>query len=163
MLLMKMIRDFKSNMTQFLSIFVMLFLGIAIFAGMNAVSEGMNASVTRFYNETNLADVFLISAGFTQKDVDYLNDSELIENAERRFQINAALTDNADKILQLNVVEKNEISATHLISGEAFDIDKDGIWLDSLFAGENHLKVGDTLSCAVSGYTITAVISFLKK
>lgn len=161
MLFKKMIRDFKSNKTQFLSIFIMLFLGIGIFAGMNAVGEGMSASVTTFYEETNLADVFLISTGFTQKDIDYFSDSALIQNAERRFQINATLIGNDDKTIQLNVVEKNKISTSHLVSGEAFDIDKEGIWLDSSFAEENNLKVGDTFSCTVSGYTVSTAIKGL--
>ena len=45
MLLRKMLRDLKNNAAQFLSIFLMIFLGVFIFSGMTSIGQGMKQSV----------------------------------------------------------------------------------------------------------------------
>ena len=158
MLFRKMLRDLKENLTQFISIFLMIFMGVFIFTGMNAVGHGMDQSSKKFYKETNLADAYLYGMDFTKEEASQLQQEDQVTKVERRFQANATLETDSKKILQLNVVESNQISANHLIAGEEFDANKSGIWLDSSFAKANAVKVGDSLTIEVNGNKVTDVV-----
>lgn len=161
MLFRKMLRDLKGNLTQFVSIFLMIFMGIFIFTGMNAVGQGMDQSSKKFYKETNIADAFLYGMNFTKEEALQLQQEDKVTKVERRFQVNATLENDSKKTIQLNIVESNLISANHLIEGEEFDGDKSGIWLDSSFARANDKKVGDSLTIDVQGQIVTSVIKGL--
>lgn len=66
MLSKKMLRDIRKHKTQFLSIFLMAFLGVFVFAGVGGESVGLEVNVNEFYQETNLADGWIYS--------NYIND-----------------------------------------------------------------------------------------
>ena len=57
----KMLRDIKMHKTQFLSIFLMAFLGVFIFAGVGGEAIGLETNANQFYEETNLADGWIYS------------------------------------------------------------------------------------------------------
>ena len=61
MLSKKMLRDIAKHKTQFLSIFLMAFLGVFVFAGVGGESVGLEVNSDNFYNETNLADGWIYS------------------------------------------------------------------------------------------------------
>ena len=52
MLFKKMLRDIRKHKTQFLSIFLMAFLGVFVFAGVGGESVGLETNVNDFYNAT---------------------------------------------------------------------------------------------------------------
>jgi putative ABC transport system permease protein len=161
MLFRKMLRDLKGNLTQFVSIFLMIFMGIFIFTGMNAVGQGMDQSSKKFYKETNIADAYLYGMDFTKEEALQLEQEDKVTKVERRCQVNAMLENDAQKTIQLNIVESNQISANHLVEGEEFNSNISGIWLDSSFARANDKKVGDSFSIVVQGQIITEVVKGL--
>ena len=61
MLFKKMLRDIRKHKTQFISIFLMAFLGVFVFAGVGGESVGLDVNSDNFYNETNLADGWIYS------------------------------------------------------------------------------------------------------
>ena len=56
MLAKKMLRDIAKHKAQFISIFLMAFLGVFVFAGVGGESVGLEVNVNDFYEDTNLAD-----------------------------------------------------------------------------------------------------------
>lgn len=48
----------------------MSFLGLFLFAGMNAEGEGSTQTANAFYEETNLGDFWIYGRIFTQEDVE---------------------------------------------------------------------------------------------
>ncbi len=62
----KMIRDIFKHKTQFLSIFLMAFLGVFVFTGISGEYIGLEDNINDYYEETNLADGWIYSP--------YLND-----------------------------------------------------------------------------------------
>ena len=68
MLFRKMLRDFKDHKAQFLSIFLMAFLGLFVFAGIDAESNGIGLSTDYYYEETHLADNWVVGAGFSSEE-----------------------------------------------------------------------------------------------
>lgn len=70
MLSKKMIRDIKNHKSQFLSIFLMAFLGVFVFAGIGGEYTGFEQSVNDYYDATNLADGWIYSSHLDNSTVD---------------------------------------------------------------------------------------------
>lgn len=72
MLIKKMLRDMKLHKTQFISIFIMAFLGVFIYAGIGGEWMGLKKNVTKYYRETNFTNVWLYGSGFSGEDEEKL-------------------------------------------------------------------------------------------
>ena len=69
MLRTKMFQDMKEHKLQFISIFLMAFIGVYIFAGIGGEWAGVNHYREHYYEETNLADGWIWGEGFTDDDL----------------------------------------------------------------------------------------------
>ena len=49
MLRKKMIRDIKNNLSQFITIFLMVFIGVLVYAGIASYMDGMVNSANKYY------------------------------------------------------------------------------------------------------------------
>ena len=143
MLKRKMFRDIKNNLSQFITIFLMITIGIMVFCGIESYMCGMRKTRENFYTKNNVQDLNLMGANFTTEDLEKIKNLKHIKNAERKLSITA--TTDEEKILLLNAIESNKISKFHIVKGEKFDYNKSGVWLDTFYANENNIKVGDTI------------------
>lgn len=141
MLIKKMFRDIKKNISQFITIFLMLVIGIMAYSGIKAYMDGMSETANKFYTENNLQDLNVIGSNFTIDDLNEIKNIDNVIDAERKLVIDGT-TDN-DKILKMSFIESNNISKFYVIDGTSFDYDKSGVWLDNFYASENNIKVGD--------------------
>lgn len=158
MLFRKMLRDIGRHKTQFISIFIMAFLGVFIYAGIGAEWMGLRNTSSRFYKQTNFANVWLYGMGFTAQDESVVEKLDGITGAERSLVVDAVGKFANSPKITLNFVEKNNISKSKLMSGEAFSTDKDGIWLADRFAKAHNLRVGDKMSVTYNGMTLEKTI-----
>lgn len=155
MLFKKMLRDIRKHKAQFISIFLMAFLGVFVFAGVGGESVGLEVNSDNFYEDTNLADGWIYSA--------YINDLFLYQvdclgattQMERQVVVDSVADFDNDPDVTLHFVENNTISKFYLLEGEKLDInDKEGVWLDKSFADAKGLKVGDKIKFEFEGYTL---------
>ena len=145
----KMFRDIKNNMSQFITIFLMIMIGVMAYSGIEAYMDGMSKTAEKFYSENNLFDLNLVGENFTDEDLENIKNIENVKNAERKLYLTGT-TDN-DKTLLLSFIESNEISKFYVIDGEEFDKAKSGVWLDNFYAQENNIKVGDEILVKYDG------------
>ena len=155
MLFRKMLRDIFRHKAQFISIFLMAFLGVFVFAGVGGESVGLEVNSNDFYEDTNLADGWIYSA--------YINDLFMYQvdclgattQMERQLVVDSVADFDNDPDITLHFVENNTISKFYLIEGKKLDInDKNGVWLDKSFADAKCLKVGDKIKFEFENYTI---------
>ena len=151
MLRKKMLRDIKHNLSQFITIFLMVFIGVLAYSGIESYMMGMQYTADKFYKENNLQDLNVIGANFTKEDLDNIKKIDHVKNAERKLSITTK-TD-GDKTLLTNFIESNKISKFYVVKGEKFDVDKKGIWLDAFYADANKIKIGDEITIKYDGYT----------
>lgn len=154
MLFKKMLRDMKHNKTQFISIFLMAFLGVFIYAGVGGEWYGLQQTSNKFYIETNLADVWVYGRDFSQEDVNNVSGVTGVTQVQRRLSLDAVANYDNNPSIRLHIIEENNISKTYTVTGEIFSADKDGIWLDDLFAKARNLQTGDTLKFSAFGATL---------
>lgn len=147
MLKRKLLRDLWQGRTQFLSIFLMAFLGLAIFAGIDAESNGIGLSTAAYYQAANLADSWVIGNGFTEEEVRKLTALPEIDTIDRKIVIQGkAKTDEGEEFdMELNFLESLQCSYPCLIEGEPFAPEKKGIWLEEAFARARGYHVGDRI------------------
>ncbi|MBR0270858.1 MAG: ABC transporter permease [Methanobrevibacter sp.] len=162
MLFKKMLRDIAKHKTQFLSIFLMAFLGVFVFAGVGGESVGLEVSVNDYYDATNLADGWIYSANLDDDFVDDVNNLSPTKDSERQLVIDSVADFSNDPEITLHFIENNTISKFYLLEGEDVNVsDEDGVWLDKEFADAKHLKVGDNISFTFNGVTIEKEIKGL--
>ena len=151
MLRKKMVRDIKQNLSQFITIFLMVFIGVMAYSGIESYMEGMKQTANNFYGEYNLQDLNVMG-NLSKENIETIKNIDNVKNAEGKLNINAVLDNNNDVTISMNFIESNEISKFYVFEGEKFDYNTKGIWLDNFFAQENNLKVGDTLKIKYDGH-----------
>ena len=142
MLKRKMFRDIRKNLSQFITIFLMIMIGVMAYSGIKAYMDGMQKTSDTFYSKNNLQDLNVLGY-LNHDDLNTIKKIDNVKDAELKLSVNAT-TDN-DKILLLNFIESNNISKFYVFEGEKFDSNKSGIWLDNFYCEENNINVGDTI------------------
>lgn len=154
----KLFRDIRFNKSQFITIFLMVFLGVFVFAGIHSYMDGMKKSSDIYYEDYNLQDIWLVGNNFTNEDLENVKKLDNIKDAERILTVTTSLDNFDDVTLETNFIEQNNISKMYVIDGEKFDSNKSGVWLDSFLAKNLNLKVGDEITFTYQKYKITQKI-----
>lgn len=141
----KLFRDMRKNKMQFITIFLMVFLGVFVYAGIHAYMDGMQKSGDIYYENNNLQDIWISGKNFSSEDLEKVKSLPNIKDAERQLTINTIYKEK-ELDLQTNFIESNNISKFYVIDGEGFDKEKSGVWVDYYFAKNNDLKVGDEIT-----------------
>ena len=148
MLNKKMFRDIRKNLSQFITIFLMIMIGIMAYSGIKSYMDGMTKTADKFYSENNLFDLNVMGY-LNHDDLKTIKKMDNVDDAELKLSVTAT-TDN-DKTLLLNFIESNNISKFYVFEGESFDFNKSGIWLDNFYCIENNINVGDTVLVKYDG------------
>ena len=77
----KLFRDLWKNKGQFISIFIMVLLGVMAFSGIHAYMDGMKVSGEQFYESCNLADLWLAGERFTRDDLQTVRHIDGVQGA----------------------------------------------------------------------------------
>jgi putative ABC transport system permease protein len=155
MLFKKMLRDIRKHKAQFLSIFLMAFLGVFVFAGVGGESVVLEVNVNDYYNDTNLADGWIYSININDLFLYQVDCLGATTQMERQLVVDSVADFSNDPEITLHFVENNTISKFYLLQGEPLDIDdKNGVWLDKSFADAKGLKVGDNITFKFEGHEI---------
>ena len=144
-LIIKMLRDIKKYWMQFISVFFMALISIMIFSGMASVWNGASISAKNYSNRTNLADQWVYTKGFNENIKDKLKEIKGVRKVTLASSLQTTLSGTENNV-KLNAMDNTDCLKPELIEGEKYDVNSDGIWLDSKFAKKNKIKIGDEIS-----------------
>lgn len=161
MLKKKMIRDVLKNKSQFITILLMVMVGVMVYAGIEAYMDGMTDTANRFYTKNNLPDVNVIGTSFTKDDLNDIKSIDNVVDAERKLTLTMNDAKDNDKSYLVNVIEDNNISKFYVKDGTSFDKKKSGVWLDYFYAKENNIKVGDKIAFKYEKYAFNEKVNGL--
>ena len=153
MLKKKMFRDIKQNLSQFITIFLMVLIGVMVYVGIEAYMDGMTSAADNFYKNNNIQDLNVMG-NLSDKDLDKIKSLDNVKDAEKKLVVNAIDKDNEDKTYLLSFIDSNNISKFHIMDGEKFDVNKKGAWVDNFYAEKNNLKVGDTIKIKYDTFSL---------
>ena len=164
MLLRKLLRTAWSYKAQFISMVIMMTLGIGIFLGFNMEWKTIEYDVGNFFNDTKYADYRLYSeTGFTKDELDKIASIDGVDAATRYLSVNLEIKGDSKKSLALDVSENYTVSTFTLMSGKKYDGKSDGIWLSDKFAKLSNIEIGDTLTLEFQGLDIKSKVVGLIK
>lgn len=158
MLKRKMLRDILKNKSQFITIILMIAIGVMVYSGINAYMDGMQTTADNFYRDYNLQDLNVLGSSFTKNDLEEVKKINNVLDAEEKLVLNMNDATNEDKAYLVSVIESNKISKFYVEEGISFAKEKTGIWIDYFYAKENNLKVGDKVSFKYDDYTFNEEI-----
>lgn len=153
MLKKKMFRDIKQNLSQFITIFLMVLIGVMVYVGIEAYMDGMTSAADNFYKNNNIQDLNVMG-NLSYKDLDKIKSLDNVKDAEKKLVVNAIDKDDKDKTYLLSFIDSNNISKFHIMDGEKFDVNKKGAWVDNFYAEKNNLKVGDTIKIKYDTFSL---------
>ena len=147
MLRHKFIRTAGVYKVQFISMILLIALGIAVFVGFNAEWVTIAKDTDAFFEASGFADYRIIDEdGISSADVDKIRDMEGITGVSRFLSVNADVKGTSDQ-LALTVTESEHTSGFVLMEGAEYDRwDPEGFWLMDKYAEQNGVKIGDPLT-----------------
>ena len=153
-----MIRDILQNKSQFLTIFLMVLIGVMVYVGIESYMDGMVQTANTFYTENNLQDLNVLGSNLTIDDLNKIKKLDNVNDAERKLVVTGIDATKDDKTYLISFIESNNISKFYVVDGIEFDANKKGVWLDDFYAKENDLHVGDTISIKYDTFTLNETI-----
>lgn len=164
MLTRKLFRTAWSYKAQFISMIIMITLGIGIFLGFNMEWYTIEYDTSRFFADTNYADFRLYDQnGFTADDLDKIAGINGVNAATRFLSVNLDIKGKTNKSLALDVSENFSVSTFVVMSGEKYDENGEGFWVSDKFASANNYQLGDELTLSFQGMDISGKIVGLIK
>jgi len=164
MLIRKLFRTAWSYKAQFISMILMITLGVGMFLGFNMEWKTIEVDTGKFFAQTGYADYRLYSEkGFSSEDIEKIQNISGVNSATRFLSVNLDIKGEKNKSLALDVSENFTVSTFTLMSGAAYDEKGDGFWLSDKFAAANGYAVGDTLTLEFQGTEISGEIVGLIK
>ncbi len=164
MLLKKLFRTLWHYKAQFISMVLMIALGIGVFLGFNIEWYSLEKNLTEIYEATDFADYRIYAEqAFSEKDLQAVLAVEGVEDATRYLSVITSVKDSEDT-LALTVVENPKVSGMLVTSGQAYDPESpDGIWLSDSYAVANGISVGDSVTMTYKMITVTGTVKGMVK
>lgn len=165
MLFKKLIRTMGLYRAQFISMIIMIALGVGIFVGFNMEWVSIDENTSSFFKETGFADYRISSEkGFSKEELESIKKISGVENASRFLSVNADIKEKSGDGAALTVTENADVSGMMLISGEKYSKDDtDGVWLSDKYAAANGFKLGDSITFKYKNLEIKCKIKGLIK
>lgn len=165
MLVKKMLRTAWQYKAQFISMVLMVMLGVGMFVGFNMEWASIEENMFSFFEDSKFADYRLVSEkGYSEDDLGKIAALDGVEAASRFLSVNVDVKDTGGDSVALAVTTDPAVSSFVLISGEAYDgSSADGIWLSDRYAEENGVSVGDTVTFVYRNTEISGKVKGLIK
>ena len=165
MLFRKLLRTMGLYKAQFISMIIMIALGIGIFVGFNMEWVSIDKNANGFLEETGFADFRVISEkGLSKEDADSIASLDGVDKASRYLSVQADVKEKDGDTVSLTVTENAEISGFALMDGESYDAtSNDGIWLSDKYANANGIKLGDSITFEYKNIEFNGIVKGLIK
>ncbi|SCJ25619.1 outer membrane-specific lipoprotein transporter subunit LolE [uncultured Clostridium sp.] len=150
MLLRDLRREIARTAGRFISITVIVALGVAFFVGLRATGPDMRQSADGYFDRQQMMDLELLSTlGFTQEDVQALQAQTGVEQVQPGYQLDALVVqDTAETVVKLYSIPpqgEQMLSRPSLVEG-TWPQGEDECLIDTRLCQRAGLAVGDTLT-----------------
>ncbi|MFJ8102593.1 ABC transporter permease [Lysinibacillus sp. NPDC096212] len=161
-LFLKLLRDIKQSMGQFIAVVIVIAVGAFFYAGLVTYSNNLNAYTKDYFQKHNLSDLNVYYSQLSKNDVTRLSKIEGIHKIEGRYTFDGtqSFEDYKTSLKIHSIPENNEINTPTITEG-SIPLKKDEILLDSHYAKEHHYRVGDQITINANESSFNFTISGL--
>lgn len=159
MLKRKLWRTAKVYKVQFISMILLIALGVGVFVGFNSEWVTIGADTEAFFRDCGFADYRIVDEdGISSADVDKIRAIDGVSGVSRFLSVNGDVKGTDDQ-LALTVSESPHTSGFVLMEGSEYDRwDEDGFWLMDKYAELNGVSIGDELTVSFEDYEFTGTV-----
>lgn len=145
-------RNIKKSLPRFFSLLIMSFLGVFVYAGLQATSPDMLNSLDNYFDEYNTYDVKIISTlGLTNNDITSLKKISNVKDVEGINSVDSLIKINKkDLVINVTSLPKN-INKLKILSGRLPSKENE-IVIEENMLKENNLQLGDTINLDNSSF-----------
>ncbi|KZE72815.1 ABC transporter permease [Paenibacillus elgii] len=146
-LFLKLVRDIRQSIGQFIAIVSVIAVGAFFYAGLITYSDILSAYTKAYFKEHNLSDLNVYYSQISKEDVAGLSEIEGINKIEGRYTLDATQAFEGYKasIKIHSIPVNNEINTPAMVEGRV-PSKKNEIMLDSHYAKEHQYNVGDKIN-----------------
>ena len=158
---LKLRRDLRKNWQEFFSVFLMSFLSVLIFVGLQGAWHGLEKSLDSFISSSDVPTIWVQTTSLTDDEIKKINSLDGVRSVISKTRIITALDSksNSDKYLILDSFSNSSQQIATVIEGTKFsNVSDNGIWINEEYATSNNLSVGDDLNITLSGRTANVEI-----
>lgn len=147
------IKEIKSSYKRFLSILLIVLLGVGFFAGLRAASPDMKKTLDLYFDDLNVMDIQVISTlGLTDDDITAIKAVEGVQDVEGSYQTDAIVkVGDEETVVKLETYSEN-INKLSLVEGRMPE-KKEECVVEPKFLAETEHKIGDTIEVNVKDIT----------
>lgn len=163
-LLLKLLRDMKQSVGQFIAIVLVIAVGAFFYTGLVTLSDNLSGYTKGYFQEHNLSDLNVYYSQIFAEDVADLRSIDGIQHIEGRYTVQAeqAFEDDKAALTVHSIPVPNEINTSRMMEGRMPEGPNE-ILLDSYYAEAHHYRVGDSISLRVNDKDMTFTISGLNE
>ncbi len=140
--------EIKKNLPRFLSILLIVALGVAFFSGICATKPDMQKTAETLYDDSNLLDLRLVSSlGFTEEDLEAVQQVEGVEEAVGVYYADVLYEGEESKYVLRLMSGSGDINQLTVLDGRLPERESE-CFLDRYFADGHGIKTGDVVTVA---------------
>lgn len=138
--------EIRKSMGRFLSLFFIVAIGCAFFAGIRSSEPDMRYSGDAYFDRKNLMDLQVISTmGLTDEDVEAIEKLDGIEKAEAGYSVDALCTEGDNQIVMHVMSLLPSMNQVQVENGRLPE-KSDECVVDADFLSKSTLKIGDRVT-----------------
>ena len=137
--------EIRKSMGRFLSIFLIVMLGVSILVGIRATEPDMILSGDVYADDNKLMDIKIVSTyGLTEDDADVIERLPAIESVEGSYSVDVLCDVEEDKRV-LHVMADTESVNTITVTEGRLPKNKTECLVDKDFLNSSGFEIGDTI------------------
>ncbi len=144
-----LLREMKKSFNRYISILLIMALGVAFYAGVRSAEPDMQLSAKEFYDSTNYMDIRVLGTlGMTEGDVVAIRAVEGIAQAEGGYQTEL-FWNTQDRDYQMSVYSLGESINQVYVEGGRLPEQQDECFVDADFMDNHGYAIGDVITLKV--------------
>jgi putative ABC transport system permease protein len=137
--------EIRTSLNRFFSIFLIVALGVAFFAGIRATNPDMRITVDTYFDDSNLMDLRIASTmGLTKEDVTAISNVEGVEAVEPSYSTHVVCDVDGNELV-LEVMSSTKKLNQIMISEGRLPEKADEVLVDTFFITETGYTLGDKI------------------
>lgn len=140
------LKEIKNSYKRFISLLLIVLLGVGFFAGVKATSPDMRDIVDTYFDEFDVMDLEVISTiGLNSNDIDELEKINGVDKVVPTYSTDAILeTEDKDYVVKIHTIN-NDINRVRLIDGKLPENENECV-IEKKFLSNSNYEIGDIVT-----------------
>ncbi len=147
------IKEIKNSYKRFISLLLIVLLGVGFFAGIKATSPDMKKTLDTYFDDLDVMDIQVISTlGLTNDDVKAIGQVDQVEQAEGTYQTDAIVTIGEEEVVVKLETLTDNLNKLNLVEGRMPENANECVVEPRFLIGTGH-NIGDTIEVEIEDIT----------